>query len=101
MATRAQNFKVDEDRKKAAAHDPRRKKIALHKGHSKGKRHPSEAGERKAAYAWEESNAKSPSRKSTRKGSQHQRPDVGLGKRQRARTAAPKARATRALAGKS
>lgn len=100
MGTRAENFRVEEDRKRAAAHPPKEKRVPEHKGHSVGKRHPSNAAEKTASYAWEETAGKHASRKSTRKTEQRQRPDVGLGQAQRARIAAPRSQASRAQARK-
>jgi hypothetical protein len=98
MATKAERFKADEQRKgqEPATRAKKPRVVAA----ATGARNASKHASRKAAYDLEETRASStrPSRKSTRKSGNRQKHATQLKARQTMRTRSPRARAEKAQA---
>lgn len=105
MATKAERFKADEQRKRQEPKAPAKKgrgspMLAKSEPESTGARNVSKHASRKAAYDLEDTRASSarPSRKSTRKSGNRQKHATQLKARQTMRTRSPRARAEKAQA---
>ena len=100
MATRAERFKADAQRKGGGT-----KKVVKHKkpvdpAHT-ASRHETKRGDKGVGPALEDSTNGKPSRKSTRKSIHGGRSDTQLMRAARTKSTTPKARATRAKAGRT